>query len=83
MCVDVFEEVIVFGGENGDLCLWNLEGKFFNKYREEGIDCISVFFSFVKKDVVYVVFNDVFKVFNRGDMSISTDIFIYNFDEIN
>lgn len=83
LCVDVSEEVIVSGGENGDLCLWNLEGKLLNKYKEEGTDCTSVLLSLVKKDVVYAAFNDVLKVFNRGDMSTPTDTFTYNSDEIN
>lgn len=83
LCVDISEDIVVSGGENGDLCLWNFEGKLLCKYTEEDGDCTSVLISQLRKDVIYTAFNDTVKIFNRENWSAPVDTFSYNSDEIN
>ncbi|XP_061171521.1 WD repeat-containing protein 53-like [Saccostrea echinata] len=83
LCVDIFEDIIVSGGENGDLCQWNGDGHLLCKHTEESTDCTSVLISQLKKDVIYAAFNDTVKIFNAGDLTSPLDAFSYNSDEIN
>ncbi|XP_056004330.1 WD repeat-containing protein 53-like [Ostrea edulis] len=83
LCVDVLEDVVVSGGENGELCQWNIEGKLISKYTESESACTSVLISKVKKDVIYTSFDDKVKVFIRVDFTAPLDTFSYNSDEIN